>query len=233
MVKCFSTPVGQGLLVLFDRTSRGTSWRSPMSSAIHLAEKAFLWDHMTSPLTESRQTGCVVHWPLEKQSCYKICFWEVLIHFPLCQCWRSWDTNRASLRHSFWPYSLVSVTAAQAMNKAWRCVQARTPVHNCTQSLLIENWDGLCTNEAIRKPGRASACACCELVSKLPLWVPSNVIFYFYQLENTSETSLPLVPCLWSSMLCSAYIQDIILKLSVFPTFFNERNCQISTVGTW
>lgn len=168
MVKCFSTPIGQGLLVLFDRTSRGTSWRCPMSSAIHLAEKAFLWDHMTSPLTESRQTGCVVHWPLEKQSCYKICFWEVLIHFPLCQCWRSWDTNRASSRHSFWPYSLVSVTAAQAMNKAWMCVQARTPVHSSPQ---------LYTKSANRKLGwavhkwgnseaRKSICMCMLWISK-------------------------------------------------------------------
>ena len=48
-----------------------------------------------STLTGLRQTGYLVWRLLQKQNCYKICFWEVLVFLPFCRCWRNWDADGA------------------------------------------------------------------------------------------------------------------------------------------
>lgn len=100
-------------------------------------------------------------------------------------CWWS------RLLASHWPHSLAPVMAAWAVSKAWRCVQACTSVHNCAQSLLFPGWDRLWKNEATRKPRRASAFSCCELVSKLSLWSPPMPSFASISLKILQQSLCP------------------------------------------
>lgn len=171
MVKCFSTHVGEHL----PQSSSRTSWGRVMMPFVQCHPSSCkdlpMRPHGVSTLTESRQTGCLVHWPLQKQSCYKICFWRssnFSSSLPVLEelgCWMS--ELLAQLLTSF----SGAVTAVWAMSKAWRCMQAWTPVHDCAQNLLLQDWNRLWKNQATQKPVRASAFSCCELVSKLSLWI--------------------------------------------------------------
>lgn len=116
----------------------------------------------------------------------QICFRKLLILLPFCWCWRS--ELLVQVLTSF------SGTCNSSMGSEWaKHKGARKPVpqYVIVHSLLLQDWNRLWKNEATRKPRRASAFSCRELVSRLPLWIPSNVIFCFYQSESTWETSAP------------------------------------------
>lgn len=142
-------------------------------------------------VTESRQTGCLVHWPLEKQNCYKICFWEVLILLPFRWCWRSQDGHGACSWPSGWPHFRAPVTVVWTMSKAGRCVPTCTSVHNYAESLLFQAWNRLRRNEATRKPRRASPFSCYELVSQLSLWIPLMPHFASISLKILQKSVCP------------------------------------------
>lgn len=134
---------------------------------------------------------------------------------------------------SHWSHSLAPVMAVWAVSKAWRCIQACTSVHNCAQSLLFPGWDRLWKNEATGKPRRASAFSCCELVSKLSLWIPLMLSFASISLKILQQ-SLPLDPYLTGDL------EIITPRLCLYPwhqfkalgIFHPLKKLQGSTVDT-
>lgn len=138
-------------------------------------------------IQENRLSCALVH---KNAELLQICFWKLLILLPFCWCWR--NELLVPLLTSF------SGTCNSSMGSEWakhKGVCKPVPKPTTVYSLLLQDWNRLWKNEAIQKPRRASAFSCRELVSRLPLWITSNVIFCFYQSASTWETSTPgLIP---------------------------------------
>lgn len=161
--------------------------------------------HSSLSLTESGQTGSPVHWPIQNQSCHIMS----LRNWRSSWCWRS----RALIRtNSYCSCSPRSGVCNWNMGSEWASMKMTcklSPRSQWCRSLLLQDRNRLCKNEANGKPGGASVFADCELVSKLPWRSPCNV-FCSDQPWNPSETTLLPVPRLTDGLspllLSSGYI---------------------------
>lgn len=131
-------------------------------SSAHVAARTFLWDHMASPHWQIQADRLSCALALAKAELLQNLFWRssnFSSSLPVLEelgCWMS--KLLAQLLTSF----SGTVTAVWAVSKAWRCMQAWTPVHNCAQNLLLQDWNRLWKSQATQKPVRASAFSCCE-----------------------------------------------------------------------
>lgn len=118
-----------------------------------------------------------MHWPLEKQSSYKISFRNVLIFLAFLWCWRSWDADGASFWYSCWSHSLAAVNSNTGSEQSMKvCASLHLSSQLCTKSAIRR------LEQVVKELGKSEAkrsifILCCELVSKLSLWIPLTPSF--------------------------------------------------------
>lgn len=188
-------------LPLFVRASEGRVLMPHVPALV--SETGPSESHSILTLTECRQTGSPVHWPIQNQSCHIMS----LRSWRSSWCWRSRAPIRTNSCCVCWPGSGVCNCSSE-----WASVKMMfklSPRPQWCRSLLLQDRNRLYKNEANGKPGGASVFADCELEASCHGGAPI-MPFALISLKILQKPLLLSDPCLTDGLspllLCSGYI---------------------------